>query len=1061
MAVTVASPPEQGQLVSVRSRQWIVTDVRPSTLPAPALKPTFSGPQHLLTLASVEDDGLGEELQVIWEIEPGAKVIEKVALPEPTGFDPPDKLDAFLDAVRWGAASTADVKNIQAPFRSGIDIEDYQLDPVVRAIQMPRVNLLIADDVGLGKTIEAGMTALELIIRHRARRILVVCPSALQIQWKEQMRDKFGLDFRIVDSTLMKELRRSRGIHVNPWSHFPRLITSIDFLKRERPLRLFREILPGPGEPTYPRKFDLLIVDEAHNCAPSGRGKYAIDSLRTQALRVLVPHFEHKLFLTATPHNGYPESFTALLELLDNQRFARGIPPDRKQLETVMVRRLKSELPPKWDGSPRFPKRVLEPLEVAYTQEERAIHAALRKYAELRQARCDDNAEKFATEFVLKTLKKRLFSSPAAFAATLEQHEKSISHRGPRGHRKKNNCSILSVSSVSSVADLQRLIDRIEEDYAHDADYDEATTDAVDTASRLFSEPTEEELALLKQMKEWAGRAAAQLDSKAKELIHWLNDHLRPGGKWGTERVIIFTEYRATQNWLETVLATEGFTGGDRLLTMYGGMDPHNREAVKAAFQTAPDISPVRILLATDAASEGLDLQNHCSRLIHYEIPWNPNRMEQRNGRIDRHGQKAAQVHIYHFVAQGYKDRERHNFSESVSDLEADLEFLMRVARKIETIREDLGKVGPVIALQVEEAMLGQRTTLNTAQAERDAEPVRRMLKFERDLAKQIKALTEQYHETQKELRLSPDNIHKVVEVALELAGQPPLVPIPLPDQRTAYQLPGLKGSWLACSEGLTHPHTQEVRPITFDHAAAKGRDDVVLVHLNHRLAQMSLRLLRAEVWNVGQRQGLKRITARIVPDHLLPTPAIIAHARLVVIGGDSQRFHEEVITAGGFIKEGKFSRMKVGEIEDALAAATDKEPSAKVKGTLLDLYPKLTPALVQALQTRTQDRTAGLQKKLAERANKEVNDIRAILTELKRAIEKELDDPEYAQPTLFDTQEEWSQYERNKLALQARIEEIPGEIERETAAIRARYADPQPRMFPVAVTFLVPERLT
>ena len=102
--------------------------------------------------------------------------------------------------MRWGAASTADHKNIQSPFRSGIEIEDYQLDPVVRAIQMPRVNLLIADDVGLGKTIEAGMVALELIIRHRARKILVVCPSALQIQWRDQMRDKFGLDFRIVDS---------------------------------------------------------------------------------------------------------------------------------------------------------------------------------------------------------------------------------------------------------------------------------------------------------------------------------------------------------------------------------------------------------------------------------------------------------------------------------------------------------------------------------------------------------------------------------------------------------------------------------------------------------------------------------------------------------------------------------------------------------------------------------------------------------------------------------------------------------------------------------------------
>jgi SNF2 family DNA or RNA helicase len=1053
MAAAIASPPEQGHLVSVRSRQWIVNDVRPSTLPPPALKPTFHGPQHLLTLASVEDDGLGEELQVIWEIEPGAKVIEKVALPEPTGFDPPDKLDAFLDAVRWGAASTADVKNIQAPFRSGIDIEDYQLDPVVRAIQMPRVNLLIADDVGLGKTIEAGMTALELIIRHRARRILVVCPSALQIQWKEQMRDKFGLDFRLVDSNLMKELRRSRGIHVNPWSHFPRLITSIDFLKRERPLRLFREILPGPDEATYPRKFDLLILDEAHNCAPSGRGKYATDSLRTQALRVLAPHFEHKLFLTATPHNGYPESFTALLELLDNQRFARGTPPDRKQLEAVMVRRLKSELPPKWDGSPRFPKRVLEPLEVAYTPQERAIHAALRKYAELRQARREDNVEKFATEFVLKMLKKRLFSSPAAFAATLERHEKSLyTARRSRGEARL------------SFGILQRELDRIEEDYADDSEYDEATTDAVDTASRLFSEPTDEELALLRQMKEWAGRASAQLDSKARQLIGWLNDHLRPGKKWGTERVIIFTEYRATQNWLKTVLATEGFTGGDRLLTMYGGMDPHDREAVKAAFQSAPAISPVRILLATDAASEGLDLQNHCSRLIHYEIPWNPNRMEQRNGRIDRHGQKAAQVNVYHFVAQGYKDRERRNFSDSASDLEADLEFLMRVARKIETIREDLGKVGPVIAQQVEEAMLGRCMTLNTAQAEKDAEPVRKMLKFERDLAKHIKALLEQYRETQKELRLSPDNIEKVVKVALDLAGQPPLTPAKTPDERAVLQLPALKGSWSACSEGLAHPHTQEVRPITFDHASAKGRDDVVLVHLNHRLAQMSLRLLRAEVWNVGQRKGLKLITARIVPDHVLPTPAIIAHARLMVIGGDSHRLHEEVITAGGRItspREGevKFARMKVGEVEEALAAVTGKEPSANVKDRLLAIYPKLAPALSQALQARTEDRTAGLQKKLGERADKEADDIQAILTELKRVIEEELDQPGAVQLTLFDEPER-EQFERNKLALQSRLKEIPAEIERETAAIKARYADPQPRMFPVAVTFLVPERV-
>jgi hypothetical protein len=376
----IVSPPEQGQLVTCRQRRYVVTEVAKSTLPERPLKVGGNGAQHLITLSSVEDDALGEELQVIWELEPGAQVIEKIALPEPTGFDDPQRLDAFLDAVRWGAASSADVKNVQSPFRSGIDIEDYQLDPVVRAIQMPRVNLLIADDVGLGKTIECGMVQLELVIRHRARRILIVCPSSLQVQWMEQMRDKFGLDFRIVDSELMRDLRRKRGIHVNPWSHFPRLITSIDFLKRERPLRLFKETLPAENEPQYPRRYDILVLDEAHNCAPSGRGNYATDSLRTQTMRLLVPHFEHKLFLTATPSNGYAESFSALLELLDDQRFARGTIPDRKQLGAVMVRRLKSELPPKFDGSPRFPKRTVNPIEVPYTAEEKAIHAALKKY---------------------------------------------------------------------------------------------------------------------------------------------------------------------------------------------------------------------------------------------------------------------------------------------------------------------------------------------------------------------------------------------------------------------------------------------------------------------------------------------------------------------------------------------------------------------------------------------------------------------------------------------------------------------------------------------------------
>ena len=368
--------PELGQIARVRQRHYVVSDVRQAAIPVDGIHNGLGQPQHIVDLSSIDDDGLGESLEVIWEIEPGKHLMERLGLPQVGTFDPPDHLDAFLDAVRWGAVSQADTRVLQAPFRSGIDIEDYQLDPLARAIQMPRVNLLIADDVGLGKTIEAGLVIQELIVRNRARKILIVCPAGLQIHWRDQMQEKFGLEFRIVDSDLIKRLRRDRGIRTNPWTHFPRLITSIDYMKGERSKRHLRDALPAEGESRYPRRFDVLIVDEAHNIAPAGGGRNATESQRAQVIRMLAPHFEHKLFLSATPHNGYQESFTALLALLDNQRFARGVKPDEQQQRTVMVRRLKSKIT-LWNGQPKFPPREIQEIEVDYTDDERAVHRAL------------------------------------------------------------------------------------------------------------------------------------------------------------------------------------------------------------------------------------------------------------------------------------------------------------------------------------------------------------------------------------------------------------------------------------------------------------------------------------------------------------------------------------------------------------------------------------------------------------------------------------------------------------------------------------------------------------
>jgi superfamily II DNA or RNA helicase len=1032
--------PQQGQLVQVRERRWVVAEVEADELPVDVLHPATPR-QHLLTLRCIDDDAEPDEtLRVVWEIEPGARAFERSALPSPLTLDDPRRFDAFLDAVRWGATSSADSRSYLAPFQSGVEIDWYQLDPLVRALRMPRVSLLIADDVGLGKTIEAGLVVQELILRYRARRILIVTPADLQLQWRDEMRDKFGLEFRVVDRELVRRLRRERGIHVNPWTHFPRLITSIDYLKSEAPLRRFREALPGPDDPRYPRRFDLLIVDEAHNAAPSGRGRYATDSLRTNLLRELAPHFEHRLFLTATPHNGYLESFTALLELLDEQRFARGVRPRPDPLAEVMVRRLKRELPPRFDGTPRFPERKLEPITVSYTDAERAAHAKLAQYTRLRVANASGRAEKFATEFVLKLLKKRLFSSPAAFARTLAKHRQTIEEARASKTRSQTTFGV-----------LQQLADRVDESYETEEDYEQAEDEAQSSSARLFRALSPEEESLLESLADWAEHASTRPDAKALALIDLAEKTCRPGGVWNNERMIVFTEYRDTQKWLFDLFAARGLTEGDRTQLLFGGMNTEERAAIKAAFQADPEQSPVRILLATDAASEGINLQNHCHRIVHYEIPWNPNRLEQRNGRVDRHGQRAAEVLVYHFAPAGWQELKNVE-AVPVGELEGDLEFLRRAVVKVEEIREMLGKVGPVIADQVAEAMLGRRRTLDTSQAEREGEAVRRQLRFERDLQKELERIEASYDETRAEQRLTPEHIHSVVETALELARQPALIPV----GHGIYRLPQLTGAWARAADGLAHPFTGEIRPLTFDSDIAKGRDDIVYCHLGHPIVQMSLALLRAEVWQPTDARSLERVTAKVVDDPRLRDPVAVAYARLVLTGSDGHRLHEEVIQAGGAVTEGSLDRLGVNAVKEALAYPTDGAVSDTTRERLLALYPKLSSSLLQAIDARARERTDSLVRLVGEQRDQEVLKLTAVLEELRTQILAEIAEPVGEQLALFDSDER-EQLERNRDFLRARAEEIPAEIERETEALRRRFADPVPRVFPIAVEFLVP----
>lgn len=1020
--ISLATPPEPGQLVEVRRRQWIVSDVDVS-----AVSPERPR-RSLVKLASIDEDALGEEIEVVWEIEPGAHVIERSGLPSLSGFDDPEKLEAFLDAVRWGAATNADRGYLQAPFRSGISIEDYQLDPLVRAIDMARTNLLIADDVGLGKTIEAGLVIQEMLVRHRARTILILCPSSLQEKWRVEMIEKFGLEFRIVDSGYVKNLRREQGLHANPWTSFPRLIASIDWAKQGEGIRLLRDVLPPRH--TLPRRFDLLVIDEAHNVSPNFKN-HAVESLRTRLVRLIAPHFQHKLFLTATPHDGFTESFTALLELLDDQRFSRSVMPSEEQLARVMIRRLKSELVDA-EGRHLYPTRQLNALAVEVTQDERDARSLLDTYISSRE---NTNEHKgYSSRFVHQLLRKRFASSPAAFAATLERHVTTVE----TGTSQRRPATDLDERI------LRRAIAKVDEDYALDDMREEVEGKAMEEASRRMKPFSEDERKLVNKLRSWAQQVRTRPDSKAKALIAWLNEYIRQDGKWNNGRVVLFTEYRATQTWLHEILASHGFAG-DRLALIYGGMDTKERDAVKAAFQAHPKDSPLRILLATDAASEGIDLQNYCNLLVHIEIPYNPNVMEQRNGRIDRHGQKNSEVVIWHPTDSSG------NHGEDI----------IRALKKLDSMRADMGSVNPVIAPQIPDLLEGRSRFLDTSSAERRMQQARKFVKIEREIKKRVSKLHERLMLTKSELNLTPDRIENTVRVALRLAQKPDLSPATIEgvDGPNAFQVPDLSGSWLKCRDGLEHPYTKKIRPITFDHEVAKGRDDVVLVHLNHPLVQKSLRLLRAEIWARDDVKKMHRVSARTLPDSQLGSIALVLVSRLVITGGNHHRLHEELTEVGGYLRDGAFKREE--HIKVVSEWMDEAKPSAMPNALFDDLrstFSKHEASIVKSAEARSKDRLTFLSNAIETRKIREIEDMTKTLDELKNHLEEELKKAMAPyQPSLFE-EDEYTQLRRDRRAVEARLHQIPDELAKEVSIIEKRYSQLNALTFPVALIFLIPE---
>lgn len=680
-----ASLPRVGMLATVRNRRGLIVSVDPYDA-----RP--EGRLHLVRVEYTDSDGAPEDT-LLWERERHRVLLEPTKMPQVAGEPPmpPAELDALVRATRWSALTpfirphapgagpelAAPELPVASPFFGAVQVEDFQLVPLLKALQMPRVSLLLADDVGLGKTVEAGLVLTELLLRRRIRRVLILTPAALRKQWQQEMRDKFSLSVDIVDREETHALQKRLGLDANPWRTFPRIVASYYYLRQpdvlEQFLAVCRAEAPGAQLP-----WDLLVVDEAHNLMPSNFGD---DSDLSRMLRAISPYFEHKLFLTATPHNGHTRCFTGLLEQLDPVRFTQKsdlTDAERARIEDVLVRRLKSEINALDDrlGRPRrFAERYPDSIQLHFSARERAVSEAFAKLrAAIKQAtaRARD-ADRVAGSFALEVLGKRLLSCPATFADSWRRFR--------QGLRDAEAATAAEVAAARRAGAEEIDDDREREGRAQHA----ARTSGA--WLKPFAAALEPQLAAVDEALARLGLepAAAEEpipdpkdDARLDRLLGLVDKHLRKGKRWADdERLIVFTEYKTTLDYLERRLRRAVGEDPAAIRVLYGGMSLAEREDIKRAFNDPDD--PVRVLLATDAAAEGLNLQETARLLLHVDVPWNPSRLEQRNGRLDRHGQ-ARKVTAWHFTSED----------------DADLRFLGKVVDKVHAIRDDLGSMGEV-----------------------------------------------------------------------------------------------------------------------------------------------------------------------------------------------------------------------------------------------------------------------------------------------------------------------------------------------------------------------------
>lgn len=576
----------------------------------------------------------------------------------PWGFDAPgEDFKLAVEAYRINLAHLFDP--MMAVHTSNVEPLPHQITAVYESM-LPRQPLryVLADDPGAGKTIMAGLFIRELLMRADAKRILIIAPGSLVEQWQDEMFEKFGLSFALFSREKVEQSRSG-----NPFDDHDLMVARVDQLARADDLQ----------DKLRLSHWDLVVVDEAHKLSASYFGNKVNKTKRFQLGELLGTITRHLLLMTATPHNGKEEDFQLFMSLLDADRFyGRFRDGATKADVTDLMRRMVKEDLLKFDGTPLFPERRARTVNYKLSEAEAELYSAVTEYVKTEFAKADklaDGGRKGTVGFALTALQRRLASSPEAIYQSLKRRRNKLKRRVEEEKLRQRGQVFAETFGDSDgfPDDLWEASDALPAD-----DYETLEEAVVDqaTAAQTIQE-LEAEIIILDSLQEQARQVVhSGLDRKWDELSRLLQDtpEMRDvdGGR---RKLIIFTEHRDTLNYLAVNI--RGVIGSDNAVVMiHGGVKREDRRKAQELFRNDP---AVRILLATDAAGEGVNLQN-ANLMVNYDLPWNPNRLEQRFGRIHRIGQTEV-CHLWNMVAAETREGD----------------VFQRLFEKLEVVRDALG----------------------------------------------------------------------------------------------------------------------------------------------------------------------------------------------------------------------------------------------------------------------------------------------------------------------------------------------------------------------------------